>query len=105
MGEMPWYGWIVIAAILVFGLTQVISMISGRPIPNTTGAADPAEIEELKERIAELERTISAGELEEPTVPTKAEENLAADNRWRLDMLEARLEQLEKRPADPDTTA
>lgn len=90
---MPWYGWIAIAAIIIFGLTQAISILTGRPL---TGSSSPEELEELRKRVKELEQARTAGELE-PHLPTKAEENMAAEDRWRLDMLEARLEDLEKK--------
>lgn len=91
---MPWYAWIPIAAILVFGLIQAVSILSGRP---SSEGAYSGELEDLRRRVKELEDARAAGELEEPRIPTRAEENLAAEDRWRLDMLEARLENLESR--------
>lgn len=94
---MPWFAWIAVVAIVIFGITQVISMATGRPIPR--GSADDEELETLRKRLQALEQQ-SSRQLEEPRIPTKAEDNLAAEDRWRLDMLEARLESLEK---DADT--
>lgn len=91
---MPWFAWIAIVAIVIFGLTQVISLIAtGRPLPS---GANHDEVEDLKKRIAELETEQRPQELDEH-IPSKTEENLAAADRWRLEMLEARLEELEKR--------
>jgi hypothetical protein len=53
---MPWFAWIAIVAILVFGVTQEI----------------------------------------EDRTPAKSKVNLAAEDRWRIAMLEARLEEVEK---------
>ncbi|GAA1824738.1 hypothetical protein [Nesterenkonia flava] len=97
---MPWFGWIAIAAILAFSLVQAISMVTGRPLPG--GSDSSEELEELRKRLKKLEKAQSAGELEAPNLPTKAEENMAAEDRWRLDMLEARLEELEKRNKPDD---
>lgn len=91
---MPWFAWIAIVAIVMFTIAQLVSMATGRPLPS--GSGDEEDIEDLRERVRELEKAHRSGELEEPTTPTRAEENLAAEDRWRLDMLEARLESLEK---------
>ncbi|WP_300343689.1 hypothetical protein [Nesterenkonia sp.] len=93
---MPWIAWIAIVGIIVFGITQIVSMATGRPLP---GGSRSDEIKHLERRIKELERAAEAGQIE-GRVPTKAEENLAAEDRWRLDMLEARLEELERRGGD-----
>lgn len=97
---MPWTAWVAIVGIIVFGLTQVISMVTGRPLPGGSGTSE--ELEELRKRIKKLEKAHSAGELDPPRVPSKAEENMAAEDRWRLDMLETRLEELEKRNKPDD---
>ncbi|WP_460689964.1 hypothetical protein [Nesterenkonia suensis] len=89
---MPWFAWIVLTAIIVGGIVAVVTTRSERGI----GApGDREELEQLKKRLAELERRPAAPEVEEPHIPTRAEENLTAEDRWRLDMLEARLESLE----------
>ncbi|GAA1182172.1 hypothetical protein [Nesterenkonia xinjiangensis] len=96
---MPWFAWIVIAAIVVGGLIAVATVWSERGI----GAPpDRDELQRLKRRIAELEEQQSAKQLEGPHIPTRAEENLTAEDRWRLDMLEARLESLEEKSTDDD---
>lgn len=89
---MPWFAWIAIVGILVWGVIAIISMTTGRAL---TSGADPDDVEELEKRIAELESGPAPAELEDH-IPTKADENLAAEDRWRLQMLEARLEELEK---------
>lgn len=102
---MPWFGWIAIIAIAVFGTLQVVSMISGRPIP---WDSEDADTDELEERVRELEKKLESGQIEPPRVPSRSEENLAAEDRWRLDMLETRLENLEaaedapRRPSPED---
>lgn len=93
---MPGWAIVAIVAIVMLTIVQVVAMITRRPLP---GTQDPAELEELQKRIEALET--HRPEIEaEPTIPTKAEANLAAEDRWRLDMLEARLEELEKKRDD-----
>ena len=96
---MPWFAWIAIVAIIVFGITQIIGLATGRSLSK---GADAEEIEQLKKRIEELE---SSPQEIEGQIPTKGEENMAAEDRWRLDMLEARLEELEKKPKNRDDDA
>ncbi|GAA1139207.1 hypothetical protein [Nesterenkonia lutea] len=95
---LPWFAWIAIIAIVVFGLTQIVSMATGRPLPGGSHAEE--ELEELRKRLKKLEKRSGTAELEEPRVPSKSEENMSAEDRWRLDMLEARLEELEKLDRD-----
>ena len=94
---MPWIAWVAIIAIIVFGLTQIVSMATGRPLP--WGSDSEEEIEALRKRLKKLEKR-EGPELEGPKIPTRSEENMSAEDRWRLDMLEARLEELEKRRRD-----
>lgn len=67
-------------------------MVTGRPLP---GGTDSEDVKKLKKRIEELEAAQTPPEIED-RIPTKSEVNLAAEDRWRLEMLEARLEELEK---------
>ncbi|EXF26294.1 hypothetical protein BG28_00520 [Nesterenkonia sp. AN1] len=94
---LPWFAWIAIIAIVVFGVTQIVSMATGRPLPWGSDAEE--EIEALRKRLKKLEKE-NKGELEAPKIPTKSEDNMSAEDRWRLDMLEARLEELEQRRRD-----
>lgn len=99
---MPWFAWIVIVAIIVGGIVAVLTARTERGI----GAPpDRDELEQLRRRVAELEKHQAPQELEGPHVPTRAEENLTAEDRWRLDMLEARLESLEGRGGRPGDDA
>ncbi|TLP98492.1 hypothetical protein FEF26_04870 [Nesterenkonia salmonea] len=95
---MPWFAWIAIVAILVFGITQIISMATGRPLP---GGSDDDEVKKLRKRVDELETGSDSAEIEH-SIPSKSEVNLAAEDRWRIEMLEARLEELEKNRKDND---
>ena len=90
---MPWFAWIAIVAILVFGITQIISMATGRPLP---GGSDDDEVKKLRKRVDELETGSGSAEIED-SIPSKSEVNLAAEDRWRIEMLEARLEELEQK--------
>lgn len=96
---------IAIVAIVMVGIIQVVGIITGR---GRLGSQDAGELTELQDRLEALEnwRSESDGE---PGIPTRAEIHRAADVDWRLDMVEARLEELEKRedrenkpaPGDP----
>ncbi|WP_150461905.1 V-type ATPase 116kDa subunit family protein [Nesterenkonia ebinurensis] len=91
---MPGWAIVAIVAIILFSIVQITSMVTGKQIPSG-GASD--DVEELEKRIRELEAGQERPEIEqEPHIPSKAEENMHAEDRWRLDMLEARLEELEK---------
>ena len=94
---MPWFAWIAIVAVVVFGAAKVISLLTSR---TGTTSHSPGELDELTRRLDALERRTSTKQLEEPHIPTRAEENMAAEDRWRLDMLEARLENLENLERD-----
>lgn len=89
---MQWLALIAIVAIVMFSIVQGISMATGRPLP---GGTDSEDVKKLKKRIEELEAAQTPPEIED-RIPTKSEVNLAAEDRWRLEMLEARLEELEK---------
>lgn len=94
---LPWFAWIAIIAIVMFTVAQIVSMATGRPLPGSSDTNE--ELEALRKRIKQLEKN-GGPELESPKIPTKSEENMSAEDRWRLDMLEARLEELEKRRRD-----
>jgi hypothetical protein len=81
---MPWFAWIAIVAILVWGGITVFSMVSGKAIP-WSDQADPQEIEDLKKRLKALEAGQAKPELER-----------------RIDRLEARVEKRELRDSSHD---
>lgn len=106
---MTWVAWILLAAIIVGALIVVTTVRSERGI----GAPpDRDELDQLRRRIRELEQQSpqtppehrGPEDREQPRIPSRAEENLTAEDRWRLDMLEARLENLEKpeKPGMPE---
>lgn len=97
---MPPWAIIVIVAIVMFTVAQIVSMASGRPLPWSD--SNTPEVDQLKRRLEELEAAEQSEGLDEFHVPTKGEENMAAEDRWRLDMLEARLEELEKKRRHDD---
>ena len=53
---MPWFAWIAIVGIVVWGVIAIISMTTGRPLPS---GAKSDEVEELQKRIAELEAELA----------------------------------------------
>lgn len=92
---MPGWAWVAIAAIAFFSIVQVVGLLTGRSL--SSGSSDE-QVKMLEKRIHELESAESPQKLDGDTgVPTKSEENMAAEDRWRLDMLEARLEELEEK--------
>ncbi|NUL44660.1 hypothetical protein F7P69_05535 [Cellulosimicrobium funkei] len=83
---MPWFAWIAIIAILVWGGIMVFSMVTGKAIPGSEAdSSDPKELERLKKRIEALESGQVKPEVER-----------------RIDRLEARVEKREVRDNDHD---
>jgi hypothetical protein len=81
---MPWFAWIAIVAILVWGGISIYGMASGKPLPWSEGG-DPKDIEALKKRLEALESGQAKPELER-----------------RIDRLEARVEKRELRDSAHD---
>ncbi|NUL47622.1 hypothetical protein F7P69_20805 [Cellulosimicrobium funkei] len=83
---MPWFAWIAIIAILVWGGITVFSMVSGKPLPwSEDEGGDPRELEALKKRIEALESGRVKPELER-----------------RIDRIEAKVEKRELRDHEHD---
>lgn len=61
MEQIPWFAWIAIAGIIVWGLVAIVGSITGRPHNSRDDAAEYTEIEELKRRVAELEARLNRG--------------------------------------------
>lgn len=55
MAEIPWWGWVVIVAIIVGGMIAMTNAIAQRPRSHDTSAVDREEIERLKRRVEDLE--------------------------------------------------
>ena len=54
MAEIPWFAWIAIVGIIVYGLVAIVGSLTGRP--HISGDRKcPREIEDLKQRIEQLE--------------------------------------------------
>lgn len=58
MESIPWFAWIAIVAIIVWGLVMVVGSITGRSMPSSRSSADQTEIDQLKQRVSELEMQI-----------------------------------------------
>ncbi|MFC7401428.1 hypothetical protein [Citricoccus sp. GCM10030269] len=82
---MPWFAWIAIIAILVWGGLNILSMITGRPLPGSDKDGDPKRLEDLQKRIEALETGQVRPEVER-----------------RIDRLEARVEKRELRDSEHD---
>ena len=82
---MPWFAWIAIVAIVVWGGLSLFSMATGRPLPGSGQDGDPKELEELRKRVEALEAGEVRPELER-----------------RIDRLEARVERRELREKSHD---
>lgn len=55
MAEIPWWAWIAIVAIVMWGVIMVANTIAHRPRSNETLAVDRDELERLKRRVDDLE--------------------------------------------------
>lgn len=62
MAEIPWWAWIAIVAIVVWGILMVANTVVSRPRANDTSEADREEIERLKRRVEELEYRVNRGD-------------------------------------------
>ena len=58
MEIIPWFAWIAIVAIVMWGLVMVAGSITGRPMLSSRNGANQAEIDQLKRRVSELEMQI-----------------------------------------------
>jgi hypothetical protein len=81
---MPWFAWVAIIAILVWGGISIYGMASGKPLPWSEGA-DKDELEKLRQRVKALEAGTARPELEQ-----------------RIDRLEARVDKRELRDSAHD---
>lgn len=82
---MPWFAWIAIIAILVWGGLSVFSMVTGRPLPGSEDKSDPEELAKLKKRVKALEAGAITPELER-----------------RIDRIEAKVDKRELRDNEHD---
>ena len=93
LGGLPWFAWIAIVAILVWGTLQVVQLVTGRALP---GEEMKKEVEELRTRLDAIEGRRPAGEL-----PARADAE-ASDLERRLERLEARADRREARDREHD---
>lgn len=61
MEIIPWFAWIAIVAIIMWGIVMVVGSITGRSMPSSRTTAHEAEIEHLKSRVEELEARLNRG--------------------------------------------
>lgn len=62
MTEIPWWAWIAIVAIVMWGVIMVANTLSQRPRSNDTSTMDRDEIERLKRRVEDLEHRLNRRE-------------------------------------------
>jgi hypothetical protein len=85
---MPWFAWIAIIAILVWGGITVFSMATGKPLPWSEGGG-PGELDTLRKRVEALEKGTDRPELEQRVerLETRQDRREARDlehDRWSL---------------------
>lgn len=61
MAEIPWFAWIAIVAIIMWGLVMIVGNLTGRQHKAQKGSSDREEIEYLRRRIEELEAQLRRG--------------------------------------------
>lgn len=83
---MPWFAWIAIIGILVWGGINIFSMASGKALPWSENEGNPEEIEKLKKRLEALESGQVRPEVER-----------------RIDRLEAKVDKRELRDNEHDS--
>ncbi|MGO1182269.1 MAG: hypothetical protein ACTHZ5_03990 [Micrococcaceae bacterium] len=86
MPGLPWFAWIAIVAVIVWGVVMVVGTVTGRDLPGS-GSSD--ELEKLKKRVKELESREGAGAGE---VSGAEGESVRAELESRLERLEIRAE-------------
>lgn len=55
MAEIPWWAWIAIVAITMWGLLSAVHIIAQRPSAGAGNEPEREEMERLKRRVDELE--------------------------------------------------
>lgn len=93
MAEIPWFAWIAIVAIIIWGITMVVGTVTGRDLP---GSANSDEFEKLKKRVKELEAQVGK-------LPDDGE--ISSGSAEVPEELEARLQRLETRADKRDARA
>ena len=62
MAEIPWWAWIAIVAIVIWGIITVANTIAHRPRSDSAAEYNREEIERLKRRVDELEYRLNRRE-------------------------------------------
>lgn len=91
LGGLPWFAWIALVGILVWGALQALELLTGRTLP---GETLKEEVRELKERLDAIEGRPAAGELDGGA----ARGGSALEH--RIERLEARADRREAREKD-----
>lgn len=102
---LPWFAWIAIVAILVYGGVQIVQLVLGRSIEGLEGSGLTDRLDELEHRIDELETHL--GELEPGAQRPALRGRAAAQDggeplERRIERLEARADRREARDRDND---
>ncbi|GAA4479776.1 hypothetical protein GCM10023190_23460 [Enteractinococcus fodinae] len=61
MEHIPWFAWIAIVGIVVWGMVAAVGSITGRPHQARRGECDHEDVEQLKRRIEQLEAQLYRG--------------------------------------------
>ena len=61
MAEIPWFAWIAIVGIIIWGIVAMVGSITGRPHQSQRSAAEAEEIAHLRQRIEQLEAHLYRG--------------------------------------------
>lgn len=101
---LPWFAWVAIVAIIVYGGVQIVQLVLGRSIEDLEGSGLSGRLDELEQRIDGLETHL--GELEpgaqRPALRGGAAEGGAEPLERRIERLEARADRREARDRDSD---
>lgn len=97
MAEIPWFAWIAIVAIIIWGITMVVGTVTGRDLP---GSANSDEFDKLKKRVKELEK--QAGRDPEGGAGASAPAEIPEELENRLQRLESRADKRDARAQEHD---
>ena len=61
MAELPWFAWIAIVGIIIWGIVAMVGSITGRPHQSPRSSIEDEEIAQLRKRIEQLEAHLYRG--------------------------------------------
>ncbi|TFH97878.1 hypothetical protein [Micrococcus lylae] len=103
MEMLPWFAWIPIVAILVWGAVQIAQLITGRSVEGLEGSGLSDRMDELEHRLSELESwSDQVGDATRRPAVERGGASGGESLEHRIERLEARADRREARDRDRD---